>query len=338
MMNQLSDRDHLPRALILAPFAKRELERLAVKLLVEYESWMDSRRLHDPNELAAKLNNLGASILVIELDFVFEEVFEAVSSLKLVGICRATTSHVDIEAATANGIVVVNTPARNAQAVAEHALGLMMGLAKRITEGHHYVTGRRWLNPVQPYVELRGVELAGRTLGIVGLGAIGRRLAETAGAIGMTCIGYDPYVATPPSGASLQNIDDLLAGADFVSIHAPLTGETEGLIDPRMLALMKPTAYLVNLSDARIVDRGGLIDALKSGAIAGAALDVFETHPIAPDHPLLEMDNVILTPHLGGATEETIDRYSKMMADDIVRFLDGERPVNLVNPAVWEPR
>ncbi len=337
-MNQLPDGDSLSRALILAPFAARELERLAGKLLVEYESWMESRRLHDPNDLAAKLNNLGASVLVIELDFVFEEVFEAVPTLKFVGICRATTSHVDLEAATANSIMVVNTPGRNAQAVAEHALGLMMDLARRITEGHRYITGRRWLNPVEPYVELRGVELAGRTLGIVGLGAIGRRLAEMAGAVGMTCIAYDPHVDTPPSGVSLQNIDDLLAGADFVSIHAPLTGETEGLIDPRMLALMKPTAYLVNLSDARIVDRGGLVDALKSGAIAGAALDVFETHPIVPDHPLVEMDNVILTPHLGGATEETIDRYSKMMADDIMRFLDGERPVNLVNPAVWEPR
>ena len=338
IMNQLSDGGHLPRALILAPFADRELKRLADKLLVEYESWMDSRRLHDPNELAVKLNNLGASVLVIELDFVFEEVFEAVPSLKFVGICRATTSHVDIEAATANGIVVVNTPGRNAQAVAEHALGLMMGLARRIPEGHRYVKGRRWLNPVEPYVELRGVELAGRTLGIVGLGAIGQRLAEMAGTIGMTCIAYDPYVDTPPPGVSLQDIDDLLAGSDFVSIHAPLTGETQGLIDPRMLALMKPTAFLVNLSDARIVDRGSLVEALKSGAIAGAALDVFETHPIAPDHPLLGMDNVILTPHLGGATEETIGRYSKMMADDIARFLDGERPVNLVNPAVWEPR
>ena len=121
-----------------------------------------------------------------------------------------------------------------------------------------------------------------------------------------------------------------------MSIHAPLTSQTEGLIDSRGLSLMKSTAYLVNLSDARIVDRGGLVDALESRAIAGAALDVFETHPIAPDHPLLGLDNVILTPHVGGATEETIRRYSKMMTDDILRFLDGERPLNLVNPDVWE--
>ena len=330
--------DTRPQALILAPFTEGELQRLASKLHIEYVSWMDSRRLHDPDELAARLNGLGASVLVVELDFVFEEVFEAVPSLKFVGICRAATSHVDIEAATANGVAVVNTPTRNAQAVAEHALGLMLALARRIPESHSYVMEGRWLNPLEPYVELRGVELAGRTLGIVGLGAIGRRLAEMAGAIGMECIAFDPYAVDPPQGVCLKDVDEVLASADFVAIHAPLTSETEGLIDSHKLALMKRTAYLVNLSDARIVDRDGLVAALKSKSIAGAALDVFETHPIAPDHPLLGLDNVILTPHLGGATEETIERYSRMMADDILRFLDGERPLNIVNPDVWETR
>lgn len=312
------------------------MRRLSGRLDVEYESWMESRRLHDPEELAVKLNGLGASVLVVELDFVFEEVFEAVRNLKFVGICRAATSHVDIEAATANGVAVVNTPGRNAQAVVEHALGLMLALARRIPEGHNYVTGGRWLNPVGSYVELRGVELAGRMLGIVGLGAIGRQLAEKARALGMRCIAHDPYADVPVPGVDMKDLDEVLEGSDFVSIHAPLTSETEGLIDSHRLALMKPTAYLLNLSDARIVDRDGLVNALESRSIAGAALDVFETHPIAPNHPLLRLDNVILTPHLGGATEETIDRYSKMMADDIVRFLDGERPLNLVNSEVWE--
>ena len=335
-MSAINEGYFRPSGLILAPFAEGELRRLSAKLNVQYESWMESRRMLDPDKLASKLNDLGASVLVVELDFVFEEVFEAVPSLKFVGICRAATSHVDMEAATANGVAVVNTPGRNAQAVAEHALGLMLSLARRIPEGHSYVTGGRWLNPVEPYVEMRGVELGGRTLGIVGLGAIGRRMVEMAGAIGMNCIAFDPYVDVPPPGVCLKDLDEVLEGSDFVSIHAPLTGETEGLVDSRRLSLMKPTAYLVNLSDARIVDRGGLVDALESRAITGAALDVFETHPVTPDHPLLELDNVILTPHVGGATEETIGRYSKMMTDDILRFLDGERPLNLVNPGVWE--
>ncbi len=305
---------------------------------VHYESWMETGRIHDPEELAAKLNERSESVLVLELDFVFEEVFEAAPGLEFVGVCRSATNHVDIEAATAHGVVVVNTPGRNAQAVAEHALGLMLALARRIPEGHSYVVGGRWDNPVGPYVDLRGVELAGRTLGIVGLGAIGRRLAQMAGALGMACVAYDPYVQGYLPGIRLADLDEVMACSDFISLHSPLTGETEGLIDSRRLALMKPTAYIVNLSGAGIVDRDGLATALGSGSIAGAALDVFETQPIAPDHPLLALDNVVLTPHVGGATDETIDRHSMMMADDILRFLDGERPVNLVNPEVWEGR
>ena len=330
--------DGRPKGLILAPFDELELRRLSGLLDVEYESWMDSLRMHDPDELAAKLNGMGASVLVVEVDFVFEEVFEAVPDLELVGICRAATNHVDIEAATANGVAVVNTPGRNAPAVAEHALGLMLALARRIPESHSYVVGGRWVNPLGPYVELRGLELAGRTLGIVGLGAIGRRLAEMATAIGMTCVAYDPYVDDPPIAVAPRDLDEVLSGSDFVSIHAPMNTDTEGLIDSRGLAVMKPTAFLVNLSDAKIVDRDALTEALQARTIAGAALDVFETHPIAPDHPLLALDNVVLTPHLGGATEETIGRYSRMMAGDIVRFLDGVRPVNLINPAAWDAR
>ena len=327
-----------PRALVLAPFSDLGLQRLVGRVDAVYESWMDSGRLYDPDELAAKLIELGASILVIELDFVFEEVFEIAPGLDFVGVCRAATNHVDIEAATANGVVVVNTPGRNAQAVAEHALGLMLALARHIPEGHSYVMDGRWTNPVGPYVDLRGLELAGRTLGIVGLGAVGRRLAEMADAIGMTCIAHDPYVEVPLPGVSLAGLDEVMACSDFVSVHAPLTGETQGLIDSRRLALMKPTAYIVNLSGAEIVDGGGLKAALEERTIAGAALDVFETHPIAPNHPLIGLDNVVLTPHVGGATDETIERHSEMMASDIVRFLDGKRPVNLANPAVWEQR
>ena len=328
--------DH-PRGLFLAPFAKPELQRLTSRLHIECESWMESGRLYDPDQLAARLNDLGALVLVIEVDFVFREVLEAAPNLKFVGICRGSTNHVDIEAATANGVVVVNTPGRNAQAVAEHSLGLMLALARRIPEVHDYVKVGRWLNPLAPYLELRGVELGGKTLGIVGLGAVGRRLAEMAGAIGMTCIAYDPYVDSPPLGVALKPLEEVMAHSDFVSIHVALTAETEVLIDSRKLSLMKPTAYLVNLSDARIVDRDCLVALLESRKISGAAFDVFESHPIAPNHPLLALDNVILTPHVGGATEETIERYSRMMVTDILRFLDRERPLNLVNPAVWEP-
>ena len=178
---------------------------------------------------------------MVELDFVFEEVFEAVPSLKFVGTCRAATSHVDIEAATANGVAVVNTPARNAQAVAEHALGLMLSLARRIPEGHRYVTGGRWLNPVEPYVEMRGVELGGPDAGHRGTGgcrsSIGRDgEGDRHDVRRVTILTWRFHL----QGVRLKQLDEVLEGSDFVSIHTPLTGETQGLIDSRGLSLMKP--------------------------------------------------------------------------------------------------
>ena len=202
-MRAVTQRDIRPQGLFLAPFFDEDIRDLSARLHIEYQSWTESRRLHDQDELSAILNELKALVLVVEVDFVFQEVFDAVPTLKFVGICRASTNHVDLEAATASGVVVVNSPGRNAPAVAEHALGLILALARRIPQSHNYVMAGRWLNPLEPYMELRGLELAGRTLGIVGLGAIGRRLAELAGAVGMTCIGYDPYVDSTPQGVSL---------------------------------------------------------------------------------------------------------------------------------------
>ena len=326
------------RVLILAPFSEPGLAALRQQLNVLYESWLETRRLQDPHELASRLQNERIGLLVVEADFVFAEVFQAAPSLRFLGVCRGSTGHVDLEAATGHGVMVVNTPARNAQAVAEHALGLMLSLARQLPRADQYVSEGRWLNPAEPYLEMRGVELAGRTLGIIGLGAIGGRLAAMASALGMRCLAYDPYVTRAPKGATLVGLDHLLRESDFVSIHAPLTEETRGLLGDRQLGLMGPRAYLVNLSDAAIVKEDALVVALRERRIAGAALDVFETHPIAPHSPLLSLDNVVLTPHLGGATEETIERHSQMMTDDIQRFLAGKRPKNLVNVEAWEPR
>ena len=323
-------------ALILAPFSASGLESLRQTADVSYESWADTRRIYDPEELAARVRNEKLSVLVIEADFVFEEVFQRAPSLRFVGVCRNATHHVDVESATRHGVLVVNTPARNAQAVAEHALGLMLSLARQIPAAHRYVVDRKWLAPVEPYIDMRGIELAGRIIGIIGLGAIGQKLAATASALEMTALGYDPYVSSAPEGVGLMELDDLLTESDFVSIHAPHSPETEGLLDARRLGLMKPTAYLINLSAASLVTEEALVTALRERRIAGAALDVFETHPISPDSPLLALDNVVLTPHLGGATDETIERHSRMMAEDILRFCTGHRPINLVNPETWK--
>ncbi|MCI0439900.1 MAG: hypothetical protein L0177_12320, partial [Chloroflexi bacterium] len=155
-------------------------------------------------------------------------------------------------------------------------------------------------------------------------------------ALGMKVLAFDPYVKDCPPEVSIVSLDALCAASDFITLHVPLTPETEKLLDAAKIALMKPSAYLVSTSDASIIDQPALVNALRQNRIAGAAFDVFETHPIAPDSPLLRLDNVIFTPHLGGATQETIQRHSRMMADDILRFLNGQRPEHLVNPEVWK--
>jgi D-3-phosphoglycerate dehydrogenase len=323
------------RALILAPFSADGLASLQGRVDVTHESWMETRRLQDPEALARRLGAEHTEILVIESDFVFEEVFAGAPGLAFVGVCRNATHHVDVDAATKHGVLVVNTPGRNAQAVAEHALGLMLALARRIPDAHALVSGGEWDDPVAPYISMRGVELAGKTLGILGLGTIGVRLATLGSAIGMFSVAHDPYVIDPPSDVALLGLGDLLSQADFLVILTPLTDETEGVIGEARLALMKRSAYLVNLSDAAIVKEAALVSALQSGRLAGAAVDVYETHPVAPRNPLLSLDNVVLTPHIGGATEETITRHSAMMAHDILRWIAGERPKHLVNPAAW---
>ena len=324
------------RALILAPFDERQLDRLTAEMSVRHESWLDTLKLTDPDDLAARIRSEGISILVLEADFVFEETFADAPGLRFVGICRASTTQVDVDAATSHGVVVVNTPGRNARAVAEHAMGLIFALARRIPNAHRYVTSGHWRHPVGGYVDLRGIELADRTLGIVGMGAIGRGLAEMGRALGMSVLGCDPYVTDPPMEVDMVNLHTIASKSDFISVHVPTMPQTVGMIDAETIDCMKPTAFLVNCSDADVIDQTSLVHALTNRQIAGAALDVFETHPIAPDNPLLQLDNVVLTPHLGGATVETIERHSKMMTDDILRFARGDRPVNLVNPEVWD--
>ena len=325
------------RALVLAPFDDGCLAELRREMEVGHESWLETRLIWDPEELGRRISAEGISILVVEIDFVFEELFDEGDCLKFVGVCHAGLNHVEVDAATRHGVVVVHTHGRTSQAVAEHVLGLMLALARRIPEAHAYTSGGCWEDPTAAYRELRGVELAGRTLGIVGLGAIGRRLSEVARAIGMTVIGHDPY-APAPEGVETMALDDLLRRADFVSLHVPQTEDVAGLLDRRRIGLMKRAAYLINTANSSAIEGTALVDALLSGAIAGAAIDVFESHPVPPSSPLLGLDNVVLTPHIGGATEETVRRQSVMMTEDIRLWMQGKRPTRLANPEVWDRR
>jgi D-3-phosphoglycerate dehydrogenase len=327
------------KALILAPFCPSVLERLRQSLEVIYESWMDTRRLVPPEELIDRIQGQDIEIVVVEADFVFREVFERAKKLKLVGACRGNANHVDIEAATENGVLVVNTPARNAIAVAELTVGLMLALIRNIPAAHQLVSSGGWVDPTAAYFSLRGTELARKTIGIVGFGAIGQQVAKRLSGFEASILVYDPYVDPKEikrAGARPLELDELVEQSDFVTLHSPALPETIGLISAQRIALMKPTAYLVNTASAAIVDKEAIVHALREGHIAGAAFDVYETWPAQPEDPLLKLDNVILTPHIGGATDETMVRHSQMMADDIQRFLRGQRPKNVLNPQVWE--
>lgn len=326
------------KALILAPFHPQALERLRGRVEVVYESWMDTERLVSPEELIERIQSRDLQIVVVEADFIFDEVFEGTNKLRLVGICRGSVNNVDIDAATKHGVLVVNTPARNAISVAELTIGLMISLARHIPTAHSVVQSGKWLDPVGPYISLRGVDLAGKVVGIVGLGAIGSEVAKRLHAFGMEIIIYDPYVSPEKIakvGARQAELSQLMKESDFITIHCPVLPDTTGMIGTGEIGLMKPTAYLINTAGWEITDEKGLLDALEQRRIAGAAFDTYQTHPVSPQSPVLKLDNVVLTPHIGGATDGTVKRYSRMMVEDIERFIDGKRPKNLVNPEAW---
>ncbi|MFC1924921.1 NAD(P)-dependent oxidoreductase [Chloroflexota bacterium] len=326
------------KALILTPFHHEFLKRLRSNIEVIHESWMDTRRLLSPEEMIERIQGQDLQILLIEADFVFDEVFESADKLRFVGICRGSVNHVDIDAATEQGVLVVNTPARNAVSVAELTVGLMLSLARHIPIAHSMVKSRQWLDPVGPYISLRGVDLAGKTAGIVGLGAIGFEVAKRLRSFDMELLVYDPFIdpeKITKAGARQVEMRELMEKSDFITLHCAVSAETENLIGPEMIDLMKPAACLVNTAGWEIVDERSLLDALKTGRIAGAAFDIYETHPVPLQSPLLELDNVVLTPHIGGATDGTVERYSRIMTEEIERFLAGERPRNLVNPQAW---
>lgn len=328
-----------PRALILAPFHHPELENLRKRVQVFYESWMETRKLISPEELIERIQSQDISIVVIEADFVFDEVFEGADKLRFLGVCRSTVENVDIEAATEHGVLVINTPGRNAVSVAELTIGLMISLARRIPTSHNLVQSRNWLEPVGPYISLRGTELAGKIAGIIGLGTIGLEVARRLRAFDMEILAYDPYINVERAEqveARRVELDELIQESDFITIHCTASPETVSMVNARRIDLMKHTSFLINTARWEIVAADALIDALKHKRIAGAAFDVYETHPVPQQSALLVLDNVVLTPHLGGATDGTIARYSRMMTEDIERFLEGRQPLNLVNREVWK--
>jgi D-3-phosphoglycerate dehydrogenase len=319
-----------PKALVTAPFrgeGMATLERLAD---VVYDPWIEHRplRLYDGEKLAARITQEGADILVVESDFVNGPVFDL--PLRVIGSCRGDPNNVDVPAATKAGIPVLRAPGRNADAVAEMTVALLFAVNRFVVPGDHDVrTGQVYANGLIPYQRYRAWQLAGRTAGIVGLGAVGRATSWRLAGLGLNVIAYDPY-----NPEATHSLDQLLEESDVVTMHAMVTDETRGMIGKDEFARMKQGALYLNTARAMLHDTDALTDALQSGHLGGAGLDHFEGENLATDHPLTQMQNVVLTPHIGGATYDTEANHSKHIADDIERILKGERPVNIVNPEV----
>ena len=284
----------------------------------------------DPDQLLAEMAEAQALVGRAVVD---QRFLDAAPRVKVVSLHGVGHDDVDVDLCTARGVAVCNTPGVLTGAVVEATAALMLCLSRRIPEQLDYVR-TVWGKGDEP--PPLGVDLAGRTLGIIGYGRIGRAVAQLMGALGMRIIWHDVFDRAPEGApdATYRPMDELLGEADFVTIHTDLNPESRHLIGARELALMKPDAYLINTSRGGMVDQRALTDALRRERIAGAGLDVLDPEPPQPDEPLLSLANVVVTPHLGSATNETRLAMSEMAVDNCVAVLAGERPRAIVNPEV----
>ena len=247
---------------------------------------------------------------------------------------------IDVDAASARGILVCNTPDAPTESTAEHAIALLMAIAKRVIVGDMYLRGDRTSIDRN---QMRGTELLGRTLGVVGYGRIGRRVAEIAAhGLKMKVLVHDPFVPASiptPEGITLtDDLDEIFREGDFVTLHTPYMPSTHHLADERRLRLMKKGSYLINASRGPVVDEAALIAVLNDGHLAGAALDVTDPEPPLPDNPLLKMTNVVVTPHIASNTDRGVDAMHNGAVDNIVLAAQGQRPRWIVNANVWPGR
>jgi D-3-phosphoglycerate dehydrogenase len=266
---------------------------------------------------------------------VHDDLLRRSPNLLIVSSNGAGFDPVDVGACTRAGVLVVNQSGGNAHSVAEHALGMLLTLSKRIIEADRALRRERDVNRNA----LIGTEAQGRTIGIVGIGNVGRRIAELCkGLLGMKVLAYDPYLSAAEiaaRGGEKVELDELLRRSDYVSINCPLTKESRGVIGARQFALMQPHAYFITTARGFIHDEDALLQALREKRIAGAGLDVWSKEPPPPEHPLLQLDNVLASPHTAGVTREARQNMGRIAAEQILDALDGKRPPRIINPEVW---
>lgn len=323
-----------PKALVTAAVRGPGLVLLGELADLTIDSWLEqpTLRIYNAEQLAERVAAEGANIVVVESDRCAGPLYE--QPLLAVCSCRGDPTNVDVEAATAAGIPVLRAPGRNANAVAELAVALLFASTRGVVPGDADVrAGEIYKGGTIPYQRYRAWELSGKTAGLVGLGAVGRALRWRLRGLGMEVIAYDPYADEPT-----VSLDELLQRADVISMHAAVTPETTGMIGAEQFAAMKDGVVFLNTARAQLHDTDALVDALTSRKVFAAGLDHFVGESLAVDHPLTQMDNVVLTPHIGGATYNVESNHTMTIAEDLCRLLAGARPLNIVNPEVLDRR
>jgi D-3-phosphoglycerate dehydrogenase len=323
-----------PKALVTAAVRGPGLTLLGELADLTLDSWLDqpTLRIYNAEQLAEQVETLGAGIVVVESDRCAGPLFEL--PLVAVGSCRGDPTNVDIAAATAAGVPVLRAPGRNADAVAELAVALLFAATRGLVPADADVRrGEIYKGGTIPYQRFRAWQLAGRTAGLVGLGAVGRALRWRLRGLGMEVVAYDPYADEPT-----VSLDELLERADVVSLHAPVTPETTGMIGAKEFGAMRDGVVFLNTARAQLHDTDALVAALGSGKVSAAGLDHFEGESLAVDHPLTGFDSVVLAPHIGGATYDTEANHTSMIAEDLCRLLAGASPLHIVNPEVLDRR
>ena len=332
---------------LLTAEVDRELIRpLEEELDIHYAGWVvDSEILSE--EQMAKLAE-GREVIVTSYDPITRRVIDSAPDLKLIVCTRANPVNVDVAYAQSKGIKVIYTPGRNSDCTAEFTVALMLSITRKIPmayrdlkNGKHTSDVKRsvetrdglrrdvtWaLGKGTPYVDYKGFQMRGHTLGIIGYGSIGRRVAAICRGFGMKLIVHDPWLkpGDVEADVALKSFDEVISEADILTVHCKDTPETEKLINAAVFRRMKPSSFFINTSRGALVDEDALIEALRGGEIAGAAVDVFDSEPIAKDHPFItELDNIVITPHLAGATYDAISNHTRQIVSDTRHFLRGE--------------
>jgi len=317
------------KALITAPFHEEGLNILKKYMEVKYESWKDSGKLYmNTDAFIEKIKKEKADVLIVEADTIDEEVMDAVHP-KIIGCCRGNPLNIDIEAAKKRNIPFFHTSARNAEAVAELTIAMMLAVARHIINidrtlcsGKFFVEDEKDL--VDLYTRFIGVELTGKRVGIIGFGSIGSEVAKRLKGFDVEILIYDPYAndeKVEKVNGKRVDLETLMKKSDFITIHTTVTPETEKLIGEKEFSLMKSTAYFFNLSREYCIDEDALYRAIKEKRIAGAGLDVHSVEPVDSDNRFLKFNNVVVTPHIGGQTEDSVRKQSILVAREIENYL-----------------